>query len=266
MKGLTVTQRVNAERLVVLGWGRAILMQLAHPLVAQGVADHSNFRTTMLSRVRRLHGTIKVMLALTFGGPEEAGAAASHINAIHDRVHGRLAEDAGDWPAGTPYTATDPQLLAWVQATLLDSMPLAYERLVAPLTRGDLDAYCSEASAASPRLRLPAGSVPSSRDALDAYLHRMLEGRTLAVTSAARELAHEVIEPPASDALWPLSAISRLASIGWLPPSLRAAYGFSWDEQDDRRLDAWCRRVRFVRHLTPDRLAQWPAARRLDRV
>jgi uncharacterized protein (DUF2236 family) len=215
-----------------------------------------------VSRVRRLHGTIKAMLALTFGDPEEAEAAAGRINAIHDRVHGHLAEDAGVWAAGTPYTATDPQLLTWVQATLLDSMPLAYERLIAPLGRGDLDAYCAEASAASPRLRIPVGSVPSSRDALDAYLHRMLESQTLAVTSTARELAHEVIEPSASNALWPLSAVARLASIGWLPPRIRLAYGFSWDEQDDRRLDAWCRRLRHVRRLTPDRLAQWQAVRR----
>ncbi len=263
---MTVTHRINAERLVVLGWGRAILMQLAHPLVAQGVADHSDFRSTALSRVRRLHGTIKAMLALTFGDAAAAETAASRINAIHDRVHGQLTEDAGAWTAGTPYTATDPQLLTWVQATLLDSMPLAYERLIAPLARADLDAYCAEASAASPRLRLAAGSVPSSRDDLDAYLVRMLEGPTIAVTSTARELAREVIEPPASDALWPVSAMARLASIGWLPPRIRSAYGFQWDDEDDRRLDAWCRRVRFMRQLTPDWLAQWPAARRSARV
>ena len=263
---MTVTQRMNAERLVVLGWGRAILMQLAHPLVAQGVADHSDFRSTALSRVRRLHGTIKAMLALTFGDPAAAEAAAGRINAIHDRVHGHLAEDAGIWTAGTPYTATDPQLLTWVQATLLDSIPLAYDQMIAPLARADLDAYCAEASAASPRLRLAAGSVPSSRVELDAYLGRMLEGPTIAVTSAARELAREVIEPPGSYALWPVSSVARLASIGWLPPRIRTAYGFSWDDEDDRRLKAWCRRVRFVRRLTPDWLAQWPAARRSARM
>lgn len=42
-KVTSITWRVNAERIVLLGWARAILLQLAHPLVAQGVADHSSF-------------------------------------------------------------------------------------------------------------------------------------------------------------------------------------------------------------------------------
>jgi len=41
---LTVSRRINAERLALLGWSRAILLQFAHPLVAAGVADHSTFR------------------------------------------------------------------------------------------------------------------------------------------------------------------------------------------------------------------------------
>src|SRR5262245_2235817 len=39
---VTVTWRVNREIIVVAGWGRAILLQLAHPLIAAGVADHSS--------------------------------------------------------------------------------------------------------------------------------------------------------------------------------------------------------------------------------
>src|SRR4029453_18844867 len=105
---MTVTERVNGERLILLGWGRAILMQLAHPMVAQGVADHSSFRDTAFTRVRRLHETIRAMLDLTFGDAAASDAAVARINAIHDRVHGQLAEDAGPWTAGTPYSATGP--------------------------------------------------------------------------------------------------------------------------------------------------------------
>src|SRR4030095_16796407 len=122
----------------------------------------------------------------------------ARINALPDRLHGRLSENAGLCTAGTPYSATDPQLLTWVEATLLDSMPLAYQQLVAPLAPADMDGYCSEASAASERLRIPAGLVPSSRAALDAYLQRMLDSDVLVVTSRARELAREVIAPPGS--------------------------------------------------------------------
>jgi uncharacterized protein (DUF2236 family) len=261
MAGMTITERVNGERLILLGWGRAILMQLAHPMVAQGVADHSGFRDTTLARVRRLHETIKAMLDLTFGDAAASDAAVARINAIHDRVHGQLSEDAGPWTAGTPYSATDPQLLTWVEATLLDSMPFAYQQLVAPLAPADLDAYCSEASAASERLRIPAGLVPSSRAALDAYFQRVIDSNALVVTSHARELAREVIAPPGATALWPASTVARLASVGWLPPRIRAAYGFSWAPRDQARLTAWCRRIRAARRLVPDRWARWSAAR-----
>jgi uncharacterized protein (DUF2236 family) len=62
-----VAQRLNAERLVLLGWTRAILLQLAHPLIAAGVYDHSSFRATPWAAVSRLHATVRAMLALSFG-------------------------------------------------------------------------------------------------------------------------------------------------------------------------------------------------------
>jgi uncharacterized protein (DUF2236 family) len=258
---MTITERVNGERLVLLAWGRAILMQLAHPLVAQGVADHSSFRDTAVTRVRRLHGTIRAMLDLTFGDEGASNAAANRINAIHDRVHGRLSEDAGQWAAGTPYSATDPELLTWVEATLLDSMPRAYQEFVTPLAPEEIDAYCSAASAGSGRLRIPAGLVPASRGALHAYLQRVLDGDVLAVTKVARELARDVIDPPGARALWPAATVARLVSVGWLPPRIRAAYGFSWTANDEARLQAWCRRIRRARRYLPDRVARWSAAR-----
>ena len=257
---MTITEQVNGERLVVLGWGRAILMQLAHPLVAQGVAEHSSFRETTIARLQRLHGTIRAMLNLTFGDAISSNAAADRINAIHDRVHGRLSEDAGVWVAGTPYSATDPELLTWVEATLLESMPLAYQEFVAPLAPEAIDAYCCEASAGSERLRIPAGMVPASQRALQAYMQRVRDGRVMAVTSMARELAREVVDPPGARALWPAATVSRLATIGWLPPHLRAAYGFEWTAGDEARLTAWCRRIRAARRYVPDRWARWSAA------
>ena len=258
---MTITERVNGERVVVLVWGRAILMQLAHPLVAQGVADHSSFREATVTRLRRLHGTIKAMLDLTFGDVATKSTVASRINAIHDRVHGTLAEDAGRWRAGTPYSATDPALLTWVEATLLDSMPMAYQELVAPLAHKEIDAYCAEASAASERLRIPAGMVPASQEALNAYMQNVLASDVLAVTSVAREVAREVIDPPGARALWPAATVTRLASIGWLPPRIRDAYGFTWTSGDAARLNAWCGRIRTARRFLPDVVARWSGAR-----
>src|SRR5262249_60078713 len=96
------------EVVLLAGWGRAILLQLAHPLVAQGVADHSTFADARWGRAIRLRHTLRAMLALTFGTPEDAAAAVDGINRIHDRVHGRLAETAGSLSTGPPYTGPQP--------------------------------------------------------------------------------------------------------------------------------------------------------------
>ena len=129
-----IVRRINGERLMVLGWGRAILMQLAHPLIAAGIGDHSDFRSGPVGTAQRLRRTVRAMLALTFGDEVHAARASRQILAIHDRVHGTLPTAVGPFPAGTRYSAHDPDLLLWVHSTLLDSMLLFYADLVAPLT------------------------------------------------------------------------------------------------------------------------------------
>jgi uncharacterized protein (DUF2236 family) len=254
---MTVNERINGERVVVLGWGRAILLQLAHPLVAAGVADHSTFRDTPTARYRRLHSTIQSMLALTFGTPGERQATIDKINGIHDRVHGTLRESAGRFAAGTPYTATDPALLVWVDATLRETLPMAYELFVGPLTTAERDAYCAEGDDVMAALRIPEGTRPRSVDELTRYMTAMYERGDIAVTDTARELAREVVAPPFSRALWPASRVTRLATIGLLQPRVREAYGFRWTAEDERALTRWAQRIRAYRRVCPDAIARW---------
>src|SRR2546427_2115224 len=178
-----MTWRLHREVVLLAGWGRAILLQLAHPLVAQGVADHSGFATDRRGHVKRLKRTLRAMLALTFGGPKGAAEAAAAINRIHDRVHGHLAEAAGSFSSGAHYSAHDPALLAWVHATLVDSFLLTYERFVAPLTPAERDRYCREAGAGGPLLGIPSGIVPRRVGRLSAHMGRTVAGRGLAGTA-----------------------------------------------------------------------------------
>ena len=130
---MPISHRVNREAVVVLGWGRAILLQLAHPLVAAGVGAHSGFDAGALAYVHRMRRTIGAMLSLTFGTESEIRETAGRINAIHHRVNGRLDCAVGGYAAGTPYDATDPALLTWVHATLIDSQLRTYALFVGPL-------------------------------------------------------------------------------------------------------------------------------------
>jgi len=142
---MSITWRINAERIVLLGWARAILLQLAHPLVAAGVFDHSGFRGTPYAAASRLYHTVHAMLSLTFGDEAARQRTIDGIRAIHRRVNGILPEAVGPYEAGTRYSAEDPSLVLWVHATLIESVLMVYEKLVAPLTEAERDEYCQEA-------------------------------------------------------------------------------------------------------------------------
>lgn len=258
-----ISQRVNAERLVVLGWPRAILLQLAHPLVAAGVAEHSSFRGGSAAAVSRLHHTIRAMLALTFGEAAARQGALEGIRAIHRRVHGRLPEAAGIFPAGTPYSAEDPALVLWVHATLLESIPLVYDRIVQPLTPDARDAYCAEAAEIAIDLGARAEEVPRTWRATEEYLARTYASGAITISAQARELAGAVLAPAFAWAVGPLARINRRVTVGLLPAHVRAQYGLEWDDRrDEVRLARTVRRLRTIRRVLPAAIASWPEARR----
>lgn len=252
---MSVGARINAERLVLLGWSRAILLQLAHPLVAAGVYEHSSFRASPLTAVKRLHHTIQSMLALTFGDDARRGAAIDVIRAIHRRVNGHLAVAVGPFAAGTPYSAEDPELLLWVHATLLDSIPMIYMRVVAPLTAADLDAYCAESASVAIDLGARDAEVPRDWAALQRYLSTTYASGRIVVSAQARELADAV-----------LTAGQRQITIGLLPADIRSQYGYEWNARRQRRVDRMLRAARAVRAVLPGVIALWPDARRFASV
>jgi uncharacterized protein (DUF2236 family) len=256
----SATWRINGERAVVLGWPCAILMQFAHPLIAAGVAEHSSFRQSRMAPLVRLHGTIQAMLGMTFGDEPTAATAADRINRIHDRVTGTLRQSAGPFPAGTPYSAHDPQLLAWVQLTLLDTIPRAYELLVGPLARTEKDAYCLEARGGAARLGLPSHLVPATFEEVSRAVSARLSDGSLVVTDAARALARDILAP-SMPAPWPLGRLHRLITIGLLPSELRMAYDLSWSVRDDASLARWSAGLRWASTYTPTAIRRWRAAR-----
>jgi uncharacterized protein (DUF2236 family) len=258
----SVAWRINAERLVLLGWGRAILLQLAHPLVAAGGADHSSFQRSRYASLRRLHDTVQAALALTFGTPEQAARSAAGINRIHDRVHGRLPAAVGRFQTGTPYSAHDPALLAWVELTLLDSLPLAYELFVGPLSPAEKDAWVREARGSVQMLGLPPDLLPDSFDGLQQTMNERLASGDIVVGETARRLARTVLYPPLGSIAWPWSRLNRLSTIGRLPPSVREGYGLAWTPADERALQRSARVCRAIARHTPRLLRHWRGARR----
>ena len=257
-----VSWKLHREVALLAGWGRAILLQLAHPLVAQGVAQHSAFLRESHGHVRRLRRTLESMLALTFGSDDEARRAAARINAIHDRVHGQVAAPHGAHPAGASYSAHDPDLLAWVHAALLDSFLLTFQIFVADLTEGECDRYCAESSRIERLLGIPADRLPRSHEALQRYLASMLATGEISVTDTARALAHAVLYPTLAWPARPLTALSRLLTVGLLPHAIRDAYHLTWNPRRERAFGLIAATSRRSLPFAPGFLRHWPSARR----
>jgi uncharacterized protein (DUF2236 family) len=258
----SVTWRINAERLVLFGWSRAILLQFAHPLIAAGVDEHSSFRQSRVAPLRRLHGTIRAMLGMTFGTAHDAERAAAGINRIHDRVTGTLKVTVGGYPLGTPYSAHDPDLLTWVQLTLMDSLPLAFETFIGPLSVPEKDRWCAEAQLGAHLLGVPPDGLPRTFEAVQRAIADRLSSGEIVVGDTARTLASRILHPPILRLAWPWSRVNRLATVGLLPPIIRDQYGFTWTTSDAKALRRWSRMSRAVVPRMPSALRHWRAARR----
>ncbi len=256
-----IAQQVNAERIVLLGWARAILLQMAHPLIAAGVVEHSAFRGGALAAAGRLHHTVRAMLRLCFGDDRTVAGTVAGIQAIHRRVHGELRDATGPFAAGHPYSAEDPALLLWVHATLIESVIGSYEQFIAPLSAAERDQYCDEAAGVAIALGARADEVPRTWAALARYVERVHASGVLAVGHDARLVARAVLHPPLRPLTAPAGWIMRLITAADLPAPIRAQYGLRWSDSRARQ-HAWVvRGVRALRRVVPDRFAQWPEAR-----
>ena len=237
-------------------------MQFAHPLIAAGIHEHSHFRARPAATVLRLRNTVRAMLALTFGSSADRQRTLDKIMAIHRRVNGSLPATVGPFPEGTPYSAEDGELVLWVHATLVESVPMYYELLVAPLTPEQRDAYCDEAAGVAIALGADPAKVPRRWAALESYLEQMERSGAITIGDQARELAQAVLSPPFGPLAAPGLLMTRLLTLGTLPIRIRGEYAFEWTEHDDRRFSRIVRVLRGLRRAMPDAAAKWRAARR----
>jgi uncharacterized protein (DUF2236 family) len=244
----SVAWRVNREAALILGGGRALLMQVAHPQVAAGVAEHSDFQRDPLARLNR---TLELSLALSFGTPGETRDAARQINRVHERV------------AGAGYSALDPDLLLWVHATLVDSAILTYRTFVGPLTPREADEYYQQAKAVGALLGIPRNHFPADHADFQGYLERMLAGPATP-DETGRRLAAAVLRPPIRLVPPFLFAPAAVITAGLLPERLRKAYGLSWGRTARGLFYAARAGIPKLVAAAPERLRVVPRARHAE--
>ena len=220
----SVIRRVNAEPVIIFGAGRALLLQLAHPHVAAGVAEHSDFQSNPFKRLR---GTLEATYAMVFGERDLADGVGRRIRWVHDFV------------TGPAYRANDPANLLWVHATLLDTALGCYERLVRPLSPADRETYYQEMTVVAEGFGCPRSEQPADYAEFSTYFDERVN--VLQVTDVARRLANDIVRPRLPFQLHvplaPALALQRLLAVGTTPAPLREQFGFAWNDTLQRRLD-----------------------------
>jgi uncharacterized protein (DUF2236 family) len=212
----SIVWRLGGELAVFLGGGRAALLQLAHPMVAYAIDQHSHTRADVTGRFRR---TFRNVFAMLFGDLEAAFIAARRVHAIHSAIHGAIPERVGGWPAGTRYHANDADALRWVQATLVDTTLLVREHLDGELPRSVKDGYVIEMNRFAALFGIPTVLLPRSWAAHDAYMRTMLASDRLAVAPCALAMARFLIGRAGSDQPL-LGRVAESVTAAMLPPHL----------------------------------------------
>ncbi len=246
---------VNRHSLIFLGAGRAALLQLAHPWVAQAIHDHSRTREDPLGRFRR---TFLRVFAMVYGDLDSALHAARRVHALHETITGTLDVDAGASGRGSPYRANDPDALLWVHATLWDSSVRVFERVVRPLSAQEKDAYYADTRRFAALFGIPDERLPVDWDAFAAYNRRMHEGDVLFVTPQAASLGAFLFQPQ-WPGLGPLMQRYRWLVAALLPDRLREPFGLAFpsarvEVRAERTLD----RLRRTQRYLPRRLRYLP--------
>jgi uncharacterized protein (DUF2236 family) len=250
---------LNREAMLLLGAGpRALLLQLAHPQVAAGVADHSDFRADPWAR---LDGTLRSYLRIVYGTRTAARAEIRRLNAMHTTI------------TGPGYRARDPELSLWVHATLVDSTIVVADRWLEPLSRDRRAGYYAETIPIGRAFGIPADLLPADLDAFEAYVAGALApDGPVQVGPLARELADAVLHPP----LGPVAPILKglpawtyawtlWPAVGLLPTTVREGYGLRWGPFE-RAVAAWLvAGWRLWRPILPAGFRQMPQALAADR-
>jgi uncharacterized protein (DUF2236 family) len=210
-----------------------LLLQVAHPVVAAGVRDFSDFEARPWDR---LLGTLDYVTMLIYGGRDAVGMGR-RLRAMHKRFRG-TRED------GRPYYALEPEAYAWVHATLILSYVDGHAQFARPMNPDQRQRFLGEYLGLGRLIGVREGDLPDDWAAFRRYTDAMIDeqlGPTQSVTTVLRAVRDPKAPPlpiprsvwrgirvPARRALW-------LGSVGLLPDRLRDRLGIPWSSSDARQ-------------------------------
>lgn len=249
-RGTSILRRVHEERAVGLLYGqRALMLGALNPIAFIGTTQRSKAHNRPW---KRLTHTAEMFEAVFFGTREDADRALAFTQRLHQKVEGEIPDPAGPYPAGTPYSALDPELMLWVVAPMYDSARVLYEALVRQLSEEERERLWQEYLDFGELFGMPREAAPPTAEALDAWWDEQLTGDRAFLTPAARAVGRSIgFRLPVPVAARLAMRAAALVLTGSLPARVRELYGLSWSVLDEAAYRALCGSVRLGRPLVP---------------
>jgi uncharacterized protein (DUF2236 family) len=219
---------VHEEKAVGLMYGqRALCIGAIKPLNYVGTSTHTHNK---LRPFRRLSHTGEMFEAVFFGTRAEADQVLAMVQRMHERVNGALPESAGPhYPAGTPYSAFDPELMLWTIAVAADSAQWFYERLVRRLSDSERERLWQDYLRFGELFGMPREGAPASYAAFRGWYEQQLAGDDLHLTEEARYMGYaSAFEIPVPTSRQPGKRVHDLVLLGSLPARVRELYGLRY--------------------------------------
>lgn len=249
----SMLRRVHSERAVGLLYGQRAL--------AIGAIDPRNFIGTIRNSryvdrpFQRLAATAAMFETVFFGSRAEADRVLAAVHGMHSRVRGELPAAAGAFPAGTPYSAFDPELMLWTVAVSADSALYFYELFVRRPSAAERDAFWRDYVRFGELFGIPAEVAPPDWPAFRRYFDAKIQSRESHLTEEARYVGRAVMfQIPVPRSRLPAMRVHNLILRGSLPPRVRELYGLRWSARDALAFHAAVAAHRASRPLLPERV------------
>ena len=239
----SMTWHCYKNPVMVFGALRALLLQLCHPAVSEGVRKYSNFRSDSFGRIRR---TFHSMHTIFFGNTKNANRIAMGLHHMHSGIKSTTNKKA--------FTAIDPELLLWVQATLVEATFYAFETGGIPLREDEKEQFFEESKITATLMGIPPDVYPQNLAAFNKYFDKMIKGDELVINKVTQEIVDAVFHIP-----YTITSFNKLIAKATLPSPIRNDFG--WElTKNNCRVFRWLKRLfSLITGCLPNPLLNSPA-------
>ncbi len=247
----SMTWKMYREPCILLGSSRALLLQIAHPAIADGVKNYSNFQKEMVGRA---HRTFTSMIRIWFGDKKTAINSAKRLYNIHSMIRGTAVWEIEDETIYRPYCAADSDLLFWVLATITDTTLVVTEKIIGPMSFKEKNQFYEESKITAQLMGISLEDYPKDLEGFYQRYNSMLSDQTLLVGKTANEIFSAIFNIP-----YPLRKFLKLIAGGFLPAKIANQFGLPLNKNSKQifnfiiALSKWNYKLMpaFIRYASP---------------